>query len=443
MNVKFRTPRYTPSAPSIQRHFNGATFPESWARHHLVDLIDSKAPICYGILMPGAHVPDGVPVIKVKDYVRGPIQADSVLRTSPEIDQQYRRSRVKAGDILMSIRGGTGDLAVVPMSLEGANITQDSARLRVKGAADSSYLLWVLRSAFVQSQIALDTIGQAVTGINIASVRNLVIPVPPLPEQRKIADILTTWDDALEKLDAFIAAKDRRKKALMQRVLTGRKRLPGFDNSQGKTEVDKFGVWPADWSHVHLGDIAREVSHRNKNGDELPVLSCTKHRGLVRSEEYFGKRVFAEDTSGYRVVRRGEFAYATNHIEEGSIGYQDLCDTGLVSPIYTVFKTKPGVLDRYLFRVLKSPLLIHLYRIMTSSSVNRRGSLRYKEFAKIKIWLPSKEEQTAIADLLDTCDAELTLLRRQRDALDLQKRGLMQRLLTGKIRVTPTPKANV
>jgi type I restriction enzyme S subunit len=91
--------------------------------------------------------------------------------------------------------------------------------------------------------------------------------------------------------------------------------------------------------------------------------------------------------------------------------------------------------DSYLFRVLKSPLLIHFYQINTSASVDRRGSLRYDEFSCIHIWLPGKEEQTAIAQVFDTIDQQLTLLRTQRSALDQQKRGLMQRLLTGKLRV--------
>ena len=149
----------------------------------------------------------------------------------------------------------------------------------------------------------------------------------------------------------------------------------------------------------------------------------------------FGKKVYSDDTSNYRMVLRGEFAYATNHIEEGSIGYQNLCDAGLVSPIYTVFKATEEVDDTYLFRVLKSPLLVHIYRANTSSSVARRGSLRYDEFSAIHIWLPCKKEQTAIANILYTCDEELRLLRSQRTAIDQQKRGLMQRLLTGKIRV--------
>ena len=278
-------------------------------------------------------------------------------------------------------------------------------------------------------------VGSTIQTIGLGVFKKLAGTFPPLPEQRKIADILTTWDEALTQLDALIEAQERRKKALMQQLLTGRRRLKGFDQSKGKTASDRFGIYPADWKRVRLGEITNEVPTKNAEGTDLPVLSCTKHRGLVLSQEYFGKRVYAEDTSGYRVVQRGEFAYATNHIEEGSIGYQNICDAGLVSPIYTVFKTTEAVDDSYLFLVLKSPLLIHFYQINTSASVDRRGSLRYDEFSRIHIWLPGKEEQTAIAQVFDTAEQQLTLLRTQRTALDQQKRGLMQRLLTGKLRV--------
>jgi len=435
MKTRFFHRHFKPSAPAIMRHFRNAHFPSDWDTLHLDDLVEASSPICYGILMPGNHVPDGVPVIKVKDYVNGRLYLQKLLRTSPLIDSQYERSRIKTGDIILSIRGGTGDIAIVPQELDGANITQDTARVRIKTDVDRDYIAHSLTSAFVQTQVALDTIGQAVTGINISSVRQLVIPIPPLPEQRKIADILTTWDEALEKLDALIEAQERRKQALMQQLLSGKKRLKGFDRSKGKVSIDRFGSYPADWRKVALGAITEELSNRNPEFQDLPVLSCTKHEGLVLSEGYFGRRVYASDTSNYRMVKRGEFAYATNHIEEGSIGYQNICDAGLVSPIYTVFKTVGDVDDNYLFRVLKSPLLVHLYRTNTSASVDRRGSLRYDEFSRIHIWLPSKDEQKAIAAILDTADQQLTLLRNQRTALDQQKRGLMQLLLTGKLRV--------
>lgn len=277
---------------------------------------------------------------------------------------------------------------------------------------------------------------QAVPIMAKGDFEDFPVTIPPLPEQRKIANILGAWDAALEKLDALIAAKDRRKQALMQQLLTGKRRLPGFDRSAARRIRGNFGCFPGDWQRLKMGQITVESSVRGESVTGAVVLSCTKHQGLVPSEEYFGKRVYAADTSNYKVVRRGEFAYATNHIEEGSIGRLTDFDLGLVSPIYTVFKTNGRTDDRYLFRLLKSPTLVHIYRASTSASVDRRGSLRYDEFADIHVCLPPLAEQRAIADILDSADTELRLLRGQRAILDQQKRGLMQRLLTGKVRVS-------
>ncbi len=329
-----------------------------------------------------------------------------------------------------------GRPAVYRGELPGCCFQNTLVRLRPAGQ-NPSFCYYVCYWQFVNGvfrRIAKQT--TSIAHLGVSRFAEVVALIPPLPEQQKIADILGTWDAALEKLDALIAAKERRKKALMQQLLTGQRRLPGFDESKGRTIKNRHGNCPSDWSRVKLGDVTIESSVRADTISGGVVLSCTKHHGLVPSEEYFGKRVYAADTSSYKVARRGEFAYATNHIEEGSIGFQNLCDVGLVSPIYTVFKTKEVVDDAYFYRLLKSSLMIHLYRVNTSASVDRRGSLRYGEFAEIKINLPTKPEQGAIAAVLDTADAELRLLRTKREALDQQKRGLMQKLLTGKVRVS-------
>ena len=361
----------------------------------------------------------------------------------PEKNQRHRLSVFAEADTILISRSNTPNLvgasAYVARDYPKSFLPDTLWLLRPKNRKHLSmrWLSYLIRSDDYRKNLQNIASGtsQSMKKIQKGAFLNLLAPVPPLPEQRKIADILSTWDEALETLDALIAAKTRQKQALMQQLLTGKTRVKGFDHSGGKTKSDRFGIYPADWNRVSLAEIIDEVSAKNAVGESLPVLSCTKHRGLVLSQEYFGKRVHAEDTSRYRVVRRGEFAYATNHIEEGSIGYQNLVDAGLVSPIYTVFKTKGEIDDNYLFRVLKSPLLIHFYQINTSASVDRRGSLRFDEFSKIRIWIPSKSEQQQIAAILDTADQELTLLRTQRQTLDQQKRGLMQRLLTGRIRV--------
>nr|WP_081908449.1 restriction endonuclease subunit S [Nonlabens ulvanivorans] len=131
----------------------------------------------------------------------------------------------------------------------------------------------------------------------------------------------------------------------------------------------------------------------------------------------------------------GYFAYATNHIEEGSIGYQDFNNVGLVSPMYTVFKTENSIDDSYFYKVLKSYKLIYEYKRHMEGSIDRRGGLRWKNFKRIKVTIPKKEEQIAIASVLDSADKEIGLLNKQLEQLKIQKKGLMQQLLTGKKRL--------
>lgn len=343
---------------------------------------------------------------------------------------------LKKGDLVVCEGGEVGRCAIWREEVTPCFFQKTLHRLRpIDGEVVPEFMFAYMRFISGSKRVSDLTTRSSIAHLTREQFCKLDVMLPPLSEQRKIADILSTWDDALEKLDALIAAKERRKKGLMQHLLTGKRRMKGFDKSAGRTSRDRFGIYPADWKRVSLGEISVKVVTRNVDGAALPVLSCTKHQGLVLSEEYFGRRVYSDDTSDYRVVKRGEYAYATNHIEEGSIGYQNVCDAGLVSPIYTVFKSTDEVEDRYLYRVLKSVLLVHLYRANTSSSVDRRGGLRYDEFAKIHVWLPGKKEQRAIADILDACDDELRLLRDRRAAIERQKRGLMQKLLAGKVRV--------
>lgn len=191
---------------------------------------------------------------------------------------------------------------------------------------------------------------------------------------------------------------------------------------------------PKDWEERRICEIACEVSDRNSANDDLPVLSCTKYDGLVDSLKYFKRKVFSDDISKYKLVPRNHFAYATNHIEEGSIGYQDFYDKALISPIYTVFKTGLEIYDPFLFFLLKTELYRHIFEINTSASVDRRGSLRWKEFSQIKIPLPPAKEQKVIAEILSTWDQAIEALSKLINAKIRLKRGLMQKLLTGKTR---------
>ncbi|QJT03826.1 hypothetical protein G9272_29045 [Streptomyces asoensis] len=130
----------------------------------------------------------------------------------------------------------------------------------------------------------------------------------------------------------------------------------------------------------------------------------------MRSDEYFKNRqIYSDDISGYKLVRRGWFAYATNHLTEGSIGLQDLVETACVSPIYTVFSCSPEVDENFLFRVLKSDELIIQYGVHDQASVDRRGAVRYGDFKKIEVLLPPLKKQQQIAEILDEVDRQISI----------------------------------
>ncbi|MBE3044937.1 restriction endonuclease subunit S [Candidatus Bathyarchaeota archaeon] len=144
--------------------------------------------------------------------------------------------------------------------------------------------------------------------------------------------------------------------------------------------------------------------------------------------------MFSKDLSLYKIIRRGKIGYPANHVEEGSIGLQDLYDVALVSPIYIVFSAGEGVNSFFLHRVLKLNSYRQKFKTATTSSVDRRGSLRWPAFSEITVALPLLSEQTAIAEVLSDMDAELAALERRRDKTHALKEGMMQELLTGRTR---------
>ena len=171
----------------------------------LNDLIKTDRPITYGILKPGTGFPGGIPVVKVKDMQNGIIDESDLLLTSPEIDTQYQRSKLCKGDLLISIRGSVGRMAIVPESLEGANITQDTARLTIDESYNSVYVRGVLESAPLQIEMERNIRGVAVKGINIGFLRELQIPFCDRDVQDRLAGIYEQTDKSKFVLICYLS----------------------------------------------------------------------------------------------------------------------------------------------------------------------------------------------------------------------------------------------
>ena len=196
---------------------------------------------------------------------------------------------------------------------------------------------------------------------------------------------------------------------------------------------DKMQV-PDGWQVVRLGDVAHERNQRANSAPQTEVFSVTKHAGFVRSLEYFDRQVFSRDTSNYKMVRRGDLAYATIHLDEGSLGILQYDDTGIISPMYTVFEAnKAWTEPEFLFSLMKLPQMVLLYQRIGEGTVHRRKSISFERLGRLSFAIPPLTEQRRILSVLDAIDdaierteAVITATERLRDALlhELFTRGV-------------------
>jgi type I restriction enzyme, S subunit len=368
----------------------------------------------------------GIPIVNYMDILRNSEIRITDLGGRVELsDKEIGRFEVQKGDVFFTRTSETvSEIGLSSVMVESPKDTVFSGfilRARPKTKSLDIYFTKYCFSTFdVRKEIIRKSTYTTRALTNGTFLSEVHLLVPPLAEQKAIAHVLGLVDKAIELNNKTIAQKELRKKWLMQNLLTGKKRLKGFTG---------------EWKEIHIWDVAKEVSKRNRSDKQLTVLSCTKYDGLVPSLEYFGRRIFADDVSTYKIVPKGHFAYATNHIEEGSIGYQDSFEEALISPMYTVFKTDKSINDVFFFKLLKSHRLVYQYQARMEGSIDRRGGLRWDAFSIIKVQVPSLEEQTAIAKVLQTADKEIQLLKTKSERLREQKKGMMQQLLTGKKRL--------
>ena len=364
------------------------------------------------------------------------IQFNTITSTTEKITeaglQNSSAKRFPPGTLLMAMYGqGKTRGQVAKLGIE-ATTNQACAAILLQDGHETDFYFQYLSSQYE----AIRELGNAGTQQNLSGgiLKSVTVPVPPPAEQHRIAAILSTWDQAIAATERLLANSLNQKLLLSQQMLTGKARLHAF-NASGRKRKTPYGSLPLEWQYRRIGEVATEVSRKLGDAEPYPVLSCTKHHGLVDSLSYFNKQVFSVDTSTYKVVPRGCFVYATNHIDEGSIGHQDLYDFGLVSPMYTVFKATGEVVDAYLFALLKTEHYRQIFSSATNASVDRRGSLRWKDFRNLHIPVPPIEEQRAIANVLAQASREADLMKVQLDLLREEKAALMAQLLTGKRRV--------
>lgn len=245
---------------------------------------------------------------------------------------------------------------------------------------------------------------------------------PPGKEQERIIKTLDTWDEAIEKLDRVIRLKKDVKKGLMQKLLTGELRLPGFKG---------------DWQTVTLGSVVKRVRRKNV-GNNNNVLTISGQDGLVSQRDYFNKRVAAENLEGYTLVKRNEFAYNKSYSKGypmGAIKRLDRYDAGVVSSLYLVFEVV-DVDELFLDYYFQNGKFNKELTLVAQEGARNHGLLNISadDFFQCDIHIPSKDEQKAISQLFKVSDDEINYLIDKRDKIADQKKYLLNNLVTGQIR---------
>jgi len=376
----------------------------------------------------------GTPSKKNKSYWNGPFPWASVKDLSnfePNKTQDYITEEglknsssklIKAGTIIMATRMAVGK--AVRFRVDVA-INQDLKALVPNAVVENDYL--ALFIAYNESNLSDLGSGSTVNGLRLEQLCSFPIPLPPLPEQRKIAAILSTWDKAIKREAALIVALQTRHRALMQRLLTGKVRLKGFEG---------------DWKEVRLEEIFNRVTRRNTEGNKT-VVTISAQRGFVLQNDFFNKVVASDITDNYFLVKQGEFCYNksySNGYPWGATKRLTQFDKAVVTTLYICFGLKKAseqsadffehffeanALDKGLMKIAHEGGRAHGLLNVTPT-----------DFFNLKISIPSLPEQTAIARILTTSQNEITRHRSHLALLQEQKKGLMQQLLTGKKRIT-------
>lgn len=351
------------------------------------------------------------------------IQGNADMKNGRSIKRYFTSQITKKcnkGDFILSVRAPVGKIGIA--SFESC-LGRGVCSIRSK-SEDSNFLFQLLLS--LENKWEKLEQGSTFSAISGSDIKNFKILLPPLPEQRAIANILSTWDTAIQTTQALITQKEAEKKWLMQNLLTGKKRLKGFSE---------------EWKEVKMSYIFERVNRKNSE-QNTNVVTISAQRGFVRQTDFFNKTVASDLLDNYFLVEKGEFCYNksySNGYPWGATKRLNDFDKAVVTTLYICFKIADSIknsgeffeqffnansLDRGLTKIAHEGGRAHGLLNVTPS-----------DFFELKITTPDIEEQTAIAQVLQTADKELNLLKTKLEQQKLQKKGLMQVLLTGKVRV--------
>lgn len=395
--------------------------PKNWEKKYLKDILSE--PIKNGYSPVPVENATGFWVLSLGALGDNGIKLSEVKPVIPNL--KIHQTQIKCGDFLVS-RSNTpekvGRSILFKGEIDNCSYPDLMMRFRVDELkANPLFIEQKLRSHEIRSYFKNNAAGSSSTmvKINKGVLEKTPLLLPSLKEQNKIVIILSTWDKIISVTEELLINTKKKKKSLMQKLLTGKVRLSGFNEG---------------WNKIKMKDIFHPESISSLAKD-YSIYSVTKN-GLVNQREYFKKSVASADISKYKVVKPGRFVMSGLNFWMGAVDVNMECFPVTVSPAYKVFKISDDFSVAFVYHFIKSDIFLRALEessIIGASIVRRNFSKNI--FNNYCFSLPNINEQKYIAQVLDLADNEIIHIQRKVEYLKKEKKALMQQLLTGKRRV--------
>jgi type I restriction enzyme S subunit len=355
---------------------------------------------------PGSFVPEGVPFVNAGHISEGRIYLHEMDYITQENFTRLGSGKVRPGDILFCLRGSLGKFGVVGSDFGEGAIASSLVIVRPKRRnVIRQFLECYFASAYCFQMIQEWAGGAAQPNLGAQDLSRFTIPLPPIPEQSAIAEALSDVDTWITSIDKLIAKKRAVKQAAMQALITGRVRLPGFE---GEWEVRRLG----DVSDIRTGD--RNNEDKVDNG-QYPFFVRSQTVERINTYSYDGEAILVPGEGGIGSIF---------HYIKGKFDFHQR--------VYKISGFDEDISAKFVYYFM----MLNFHKQATRNSVKATvDSLRLPTFKGFEITLPSLEEQVAIAEVLSDMDTKVEALERQRAKALAIKQGMMQELLSGRIRL--------
>lgn len=397
---------------------------KTWKIETISAIAEVKTGPFGSILHERDYVESGTPIVTVEHLIEPGILHRNLPLVSDSDYLRLKRYSLRAGDIVFSRVGSVDRNALVRKAEEGWLFSGRLLRIRVSNESVlPAYLSYYFHSEHFKRRIREVAVGQTMASLNTRILEGLRVAFPPLPEQRAVVDVLSDVDGLLQALETLTAKKQAVKRAAMQRLLSGKTRLPGFDGKWRTASLQEVaeitsGATPDTMNAAYWNgtvpwctptDITstrgKYLTATNRNITTAGLASCPASLLPAGALLLCTRATIGE-------VKIATFAVCTNQ------GFKSLTPKDCVSSEFLY----------YLLVTLKP----RLARLATGSTF---GEIGKRDIASIEVALPPREEQCAIADVLSDVDAEIAALEQRLDKTRAVKRGMMQQLLTGRLRL--------